>query len=164
MYKRQRHLENLVKSQFGFYKVTGPNLGPHLPGEVVTSKEVENVYQDRAGQVAASKSVGKILAKQTLHHLPGTPIDDNMVRSFSKANIKTVSAIDGDSGVEPYMTSASRIPLLNPDWLQRLSHRYQKDTLLSAANYGETSDLHSHNPIPALVFGKELRRGPGGTY
>jgi len=160
----KRHLENLVKSQFGFYKVTGSNLGPHLPGEIVTTKEVENVYQDRAGQVAAPKSIGKILAKQTLHHLPGTPIDDSMAQSFSKANIKTVSAIDGDSGVEPYMTSASRVPLLNPDWLQRLSHRYQKDTLLSAANYGETSDLHSHNPVPALVFGKELRRGPGGTY
>jgi DNA-directed RNA polymerase subunit beta' len=160
----KRHLENLVKAQLGYYKVTGSGIGQHLPGEVITSKEVEAAYQVRAKKFPVSGASGKILAKQTLHHLPGTPIDSGMVNQFREAKLPSVYAVEEDPNVEPFVTSASRVPLLNPDWLQRLGHRYQKDTLLQAANYGEKSDIHSHNPVPALIFGTEIRKGPEGKY
>ena len=66
--------------------------------------------------------------------------------------------------LEPIMAAATRTPLLNPNWMQRLGYRYQKATLINAATYGEKSNLHSHNPIPALAVGHELTRDSKGRY
>ena len=80
------------------------------------------------------------------------------------AGIKTVAINANPPQLTAVMKSASRVPLLNPNWMERLSHRYQKANLMQAAQHGEESDLHGHNPYTAIVFGKGLGRKPDGSY
>jgi hypothetical protein len=55
-------------------------------------------------------------------------------------------------------------PLLETDWMARLAHRYLKNTLQEAAQFGEVSDLHGTHPVPAYAFGAELHHGAAGAF
>jgi hypothetical protein len=66
--------------------------------------------------------------------------------------------------IEPIMRTAARNPLLNPDWMARLAHRYLKDTILSGAHKGESSELHGVNAVPAYAAGSEFGQGENGKY
>lgn len=159
----KRHLETLAKSQLNYVKLRN-GIGDFLPGEVVPYNQFAGMLKDTAENVSVAKAQGRILAEPTLQHLPGTRVSNSMIADFKQAGIHKVGVTDTDVEADAIMTSASRTPLLNPNWMERLSHRYQKDTLLDAAQYGEKSDLHGYNPYSAIAFGKELRKGPQGTY
>ena len=159
----QRHFETLAKSQLNFVRVNS-SVGNFLPGEVVPyNKFIQEAIEDSKDASLAS-SLGKTLAEPVLHHLPGTRITRSMLADFKSAGLRKVKITEDDIDAEAVMAPASRTPLLNPDWMERLSHRYQKDTLLDAVQYGERSNLHGHTPYTAIAFGKELRKGPRGTY
>jgi hypothetical protein len=159
----KRHLELLARSQLNHVKVVD-KLGPYLPGEIVPYQEAVKYVKGTITQERPQKAVGKILTTPVLHHLPGEQVTPSMAREFSREGLSTVSVTDDIPRLEAVMAPASRTPLLNPNWMQRLGHRYQKATILQAAHRGETADLHSYSPIPAIVMGKELRRGPAGEY
>jgi DNA-directed RNA polymerase subunit beta' len=159
----QRHFETLAKSQLNFVKVNS-SVGDFLPGEVVPYNKFIQVAIADSKDSSLSASLGKTLAEPVLHHLPGTRITQSMLADFKSAGLRKVKVTEDDIDAEAVMAPASRTPLLNPDWMERLSHRYQKDTLLDAVQYGERSNLHGHTPYTAIAFGKELRKGPRGTY
>jgi len=159
----QRHLELLAKSQLNFVKVTG-KVPEYLPGEIISQSEFQRVHKDSGSPIGASKALGRILTRPILHHLPGARVTGSMQKELSSAGVKEIHTSEATPEVQAYMTAASRTPLLNPNWLSRLGHRYQKRTLLDAAAYGHKAELHGHDPIPGIVFGKEFTRGPRGTY
>jgi DNA-directed RNA polymerase subunit beta' len=159
----QRHFETLAKSQLNFVKVNS-SVGDFLPGEIVPYNKFIQVAISNPEESSVKDSLGKTLAEPVLHHLPGTRITQGMLQDFKSAGLRKVKVTEDEIEAEAVMAPASRTPLLNPDWMERLSHRYQKDTLLDAVQYGERSNLHGHTPYTAIAFGKELRKGPKGTY
>ena len=159
----KRHLETLVKSQLNSVRVVDKIPG-FLPGDVVPYQDVVSSLRGAVVSTPIAKAKGLYLGQAALHHVPGTPINGGMVKDFKEAGLASVGTLESMPKVEAVMLSASRTPLLNPNWMQRLGHRYQKATLLQAAQQGELADLHSHDPTPGLVVGREYRRGPGGTY
>jgi hypothetical protein len=48
--------------------------------------------------------------------------------------------------------------------MARLAHRYLKDTILSGAHKGESSELHGVNAVPAYASGSEFGQGEDGKY
>ncbi len=66
--------------------------------------------------------------------------------------------------VEFVMKPFAMNPLLHPDWLGRMAHRYLKGSVLQGVHGGEESDLHGTHPVPGYAFGAELKHGPNGTY
>jgi hypothetical protein len=66
--------------------------------------------------------------------------------------------------VEFVMKPFTMNPLLDPDWMARLAHRYLKTSIADAVHTGDVSDIHTTHPVPAYAFGAEMRNGPGGTF
>jgi DNA-directed RNA polymerase subunit beta' len=159
----RRHLELLAKSQLNYVQVN-EQVGPYLPGEVVPLNAFNRHIADTGSEHRVKDAAGKFLTRSVLHHLPGTELTGSVLRGLRDQGVSTVEATDNIPKAEPYMVSASRTPLLNPNWMQRLGWRYQKKTLQEAPVYGETADLHGLDPYPAIVFGKELKQGPDGSY
>jgi len=63
----------------------------------------------------------------------------------------------------PILKGVNELPhAMTEDWLARLNHTKIKDTIIEAANQGWVSDLHSTNPIPAMVTGSEFGKVPFG--
>jgi hypothetical protein len=159
----RRHLELLAKSQLGYVRVVD-KLPGYLPGEVIPYTSALAAFRDSGEATPTSKALGLTLTKPALQHLPGTTVSKSMQSELKEAGVASLHTTSRAPVVQAHMAAASRTPLLNPNWMARLGHRYQKKTILDAAAYGETADLHGYDPVPGLVFGKEFRRGPKGTY
>ena len=156
----QKHLEMAARSQINYVKALD-KVGDVLPGEIIPYQAARKAFVGSGVKTKLKDSVGKVLTRPALHHMPGTKINKLMINDFKDAGIKDVEASNTSPKFEPVAMSASRTPLLNPNWMQRLGWRYQKQTLINAATSGEEASLTGYNPISALVSGNLSRREKG---
>jgi DNA-directed RNA polymerase subunit beta' len=157
-----KHFEFLAKTQFNYVKADS-RLGEFLPGEIIPYNDAKKLLKSNSVVEKVTKSHGKVLMEPVLQHMPGTRIDLSMQKDFSSAGISKIKVSDDDIKFSPVAASAIRTPLFNPNWMQRLGYRYQKNTITDAVTYGETADLNSFNPVPGIVTG-EIGRGSDGKY
>ena len=158
-----RHLELLAKSQLNYVKVDS-GLPGFIPGDVVSVSQIRKAFEGKGSELSTKESVGKVLTATHGNHLPGTRVTTRVMEDLTKQGINRVRATGSPMRITPVMASATRTPLLNPNWMQRLGYRYQKATIINAATFGEKADLHAHNPLPALAVGHEMRRDSKGRY
>jgi DNA-directed RNA polymerase subunit beta' len=60
----------------------------------------------------------------------------------------------------PVLKGVKTLPLdVQTDWLARLNHEKQTQTIVDAAGQGWSSDIHGTHPIPGMVYGAEFGRG-----
>ena len=159
----QRNIEVLAKTQLNFVKLDKP-VGDMLEGDVVPVSSVVKQMGLTGQRSSVMASVGKVLAKPVFEHIPGTLITKRIAEDILDKGKNEVFVTDSKPVFKPVMVAATRTPLLNPNWLQRLGYRYQKDTLIDAATFGQKADIHGYDPLAALAIGKEFKRGPKGEY
>jgi DNA-directed RNA polymerase subunit beta' len=59
----------------------------------------------------------------------------------------------------PVLKGVKTLPLdVQTDWLARLNHERQNETIIDAASKGWTSNIHGAHPIPAMAYGAEFGR------
>lgn len=158
----QKHLEMAARSQINYVKALD-KVGDILPGEIVPYQAARKAFIGSGSTTPVSKSIGKVLTQPALHHMPGTTISSSMAKELRAAGLKSIETSETSPKFEPVAVAASRTPLLNPNWMQRLGWRYQKQTLIDAATSGEKAELTGYNPISALVSGN-FDRGDKGKY
>lgn len=158
-----RHLELLAKSQLNYVQV-GSGLSDFVPGDVVSVSTLRKALESKGSSGSVNDSIGRTLTRGVSIHLPGTKITPRVAQDLKKEGIGSIVTTGAKISIKPLMSSATRTPLLNPNWMQRLGYRYQKATIINAATFGEKSDLHGHDPVPALAVGSELRRDSKGRY
>lgn len=148
----RRHFEVLAKGTMNHVRVLdpGPEL-PFLPGEVVNYNRLKVELSKNPEYVTPRNAINRTLAKPIGNFMSGTKITNEVLK---RLGIKTIPVASKDPKIENIMLPIPRVPLFNPDWLQRLGHREIKSTLQRAAQFGETSKLHGFNPIPAIVTGE----------
>lgn len=161
----KRHLETLAKSVLNHVQIVDP--GPHdafIKGDVVNYNRFQAAVAASKKRVNLDDAIGEMLAEPVLHHTVGTVVTPALAEQLKQRGHSMVSIAEHAPRAAPVMRPASRTPLLNPDWMARLAHRYLKETLLTGIHRGDESNLHGHSPVPAYVVGTEFGQGPGGTY
>jgi DNA-directed RNA polymerase subunit beta' len=158
-----RHFELLAKSQLNYVKVNKGVPG-FVSGDIVSVPKLRKAFEGMGRDYSLRDSIGKVLTEPAGTHLPGTRLTARLADDLAKEGVTKVRATSSGMSIQPIMAAATRTPLLNPNWMQRLGYRYQKATIINAATFGEKADLHSHNPIPALAVGHELTRDSKGRY
>jgi DNA-directed RNA polymerase subunit beta' len=172
VYKREgvnldrRHLELLAKSDINHVKLLDvdadhPEL---LKGDVINYNTFRDAYVKDATSMPLHLAVGRRLGQEILHHTVGTLITPSISNEMKAKGITDVRVAKSLPRVEFVMKPFAVNPLLERDWVARLSHRQLKTTLQEAAHFGEVSDLHGSHPVPAYAFGAELTHGPNGTF
>ena len=159
----QRNIELLAKTQLNYAKVIKP-VGDLIEEDVVPISEITKNIRNTGKDTEVMSAVGMILTKPAFEHPIGTVITKRVAEDIMDKGKTTVQATSSSPVFKPIMSSASRTPLLNPNWMQRLGYRYQKDTLIDAASYGQKAQLHGYDPMASIAFGKELKRGIKGEY
>lgn len=159
----QRNLELLAKTQLNYVKVIKP-FGDLIEDDVVPLSEVTKNIRGTGTKAKVTASIGKILTRPMFEHPIGTVVTKRVAEDILDKGGNDVEVADTSPILKPVMTSASRTPLLNPNWMQRLGYRYQKDTLIDAASFGQKAELHGYDPMASIAYGKELKRGPKGEY
>lgn len=172
LYKKQgvdvdkRHLEILAKADLNHVRVLDhsddhPEL---LRGDIVSYDVYKASLSRDLKTLPTEKAVGAVLGKEVLHFTVGTPLTASIIETLKRNNVKQVEIASTAPRVEFIMKPMTRNPLLNPDWMARMSHRYLKDTLLKGAHFGDATDFHSTHPVPAYAYGVEFGAGKDGRY
>ena len=160
----RRHLELLARADLGHVKVTGSDHPKFVKGEVVPYAQFRAAAAEETRNVPLEQAEGHVLGKELYHFTVGTPLTKSIVATLHQHGVTSVPISTSAPKVEFVMKPLSRVPLLNPDWLARMSHRYLKDSLLKGIHFGESSDTHSTHPIPAYAYAKEFGQGTEGKY
>ena len=161
----KRHLETLAKSVLNHVQIVDP--GPHdafIKGDIVDYNRFHAALSASKQTVQIADAVGETLADNVLHHMAGTVVTQPIADQLMKHGMRTVAIADVGPRAVPIMRPASRTPLLNPDWMHRLGHRYLKESLLTGIHRGDVSNLHGASPIPAYAAGTEFGMGEEGHY
>ena len=163
----RRHLETLARSVLNHVYIADP--GEHddhgfLKGDTVNYNRLVAALAEDRKHVPLHDALGETLAGNVLHFTAGTRVTESMAKELERHQVTSVDIAPSAPRVEPVMKPASRTPLLNPDWMARLAHRYLKESLLAGAHRGDTSDLHGPHPTPAYAAGTEFGLGAGGEY
>jgi len=162
----KRHLELLARADLNHVRIVEPS-GHHpdlLKGEVISYSQLKELAGLHTREVPVGQAEGNILGKEILHLTVGTPITSSMMKALEERGVKHVTVSVSAPRVEFLMKPITRTPLLNPDWLARLAHRYLKESLLKGAHQADVANLHGPHPIPAYAFGAEFGTGPEGRY
>ncbi len=159
----QRNLELLAKTQLNYVKVVKP-IGDLIEEDVVPLSEVTKNIRNTGKDSRVTDSIGKVLTKPIFEHPIGTVITKRIAEDILDKGGSTIQVAESSPVLKPIMVSASRTPLLNPNWMQRLGYRYQKNTIMDAASYKQKANIHGHDPMAALAYGREFTRGPKGEY
>lgn len=163
----KRHLEILAKSLLNHVEIQESH-DDHdhefLKGDIVNYNKYLSAMSASQKNMALDDAHGETLSNNTLHFTAGTRLTPSVIEALKKQNIKNVNISTNGPKVEFIMRPATRSPLMNPDWMARLGHRYLKDTILSGAARGDKSDLHGYHPVPAYARGAEFGKGSDGKY
>jgi len=162
----KRHLELLAKSEINHVRLleSDPDHPELLKGDTINYNQFRDAYVHDVARLPVADAIGKRLGAEVLHHTVGTLITPNVAKELQGHGVHEVSTARRMPQVEFVMKPFAMNPLLERDWMARLSHRYLKNTLQEAAQFGETSDIHGTHAVPAYAFGAELRHGPNGTF
>jgi len=160
-YKRQgvdvdrRHVEMLAKSHLNHVRIVQDPHGRFLPGDVVDYNRVNAVIaHDPVKKVKLDQSaIGQTLARPYAEHMAGTRVTREIVDKLGSTGVHEVEVLVNPPKMEFVVPSITRAPLLNPDWMARMGHRYLKNTLLEGAGFGQTANLESTHPLPGYVYG-----------
>ncbi len=162
----KRHLELLAKTEINHLRLQeeDPEHPEFLKGDLVQYNAFRDAYAKDGVEVSVHDAIGRRLAKEVLHHTVGTEVTPSLARSLDLAHIKKVHVAPRMPPIEFVMRPFAMNPLLDPDWMGKLSHRYLKNTLAEGAHFGAESDIHGTHPVPAYAYGKAMRTGPNGTF
>lgn len=159
----KRHLELLARADLNYVRVLSSDHG-FIKGDVISYNQFKTAAQKQLKTVDLKQAVGHVLGKEVFHFTVGTPITKSIVDTLSGRGVKSVEVSMSAPQVEFLMKTASRNPLLNPDWMARLAHRFLKEGLVRGAHVGDSSNLHGVHPVPAYAYGNEFGQGPDGRY
>lgn len=161
----KRHLETLARSVLNHVQITDP--GPDdsfVKGDIVDYNRFRAALGDSRRKLPVHEASGETLAQDVLHFTAGTRVTPSVVDVLTRRGVSTVEVADHAPTATPYVRAASRTPLLNPDWMARLGHRYLKETLLAGAHRGDVANVHGYSPVPAYAAGAEFGFGEEGRY
>jgi len=162
----KRHFELLARAELNHVRVLDhsdkhPEL---LRGDIVPYPTYKNAIAVHTKTLPLDKAEGHLLGKETMHFTVGTPLTASVLNTLRSHGYKTVDIAEDAPRVEFIMKPMTRNPLLNPDWMARLAHRYLKDSLLKGVHFGDVTDFHGANPVPAYAYGAEFGSGSDGKY
>lgn len=161
----KRHLETLARSVLSHVQIIDP--GPDdafMKGDVIDYNRFRAALTASYKRVDLAGAAGETLAQDVFHFTAGTRVTPDIVSMLARRGVHEVNVADNAPMAAPLMRPASRTPLLNPDWMARLGHRYLKDSLLAGAHRGDHADVHGYSPVPAYAAGTEFGQGPEGRY
>jgi hypothetical protein len=162
----KRHFELLARADLNHVRVAehSDHHPDVLKGDVISYAQYKAIAEQNTHEVTLDKADGHVLGKEVLHFTAGTPLTASIVNTLKQHGVKSVAVSTTAPHVEFMMKPITRNPLLNPDWMARLAHRYLKESLMKGAHMADVSNLHGTHPIPAYAYGAEFGTGPEGRY
>jgi DNA-directed RNA polymerase subunit beta' len=151
----RRQIEVLGRSLINHVKVTDPDgYGAFLPDDIIEYSSIEDNIPDGATKMPVAKSVGKYLARPTLHYSIGTRITPSVAKTLDESDEKEIDVLDSSPGFEPEAQRVMDIPAHKTDWMAQFAGSNLKKRILSDVHSGTAiSDPRGPSFVPGLARG-----------
>lgn len=162
----RRHFEILAKSNLNHMTVDEVEDNEHgiVRGDTIDFNKFKKLVGESTKEMGIDEAMGSYLAKGVLHHLPGAVMTASLAADLKRRGVSKVTVATLAPRVSPFMSPATRNPLLNPDWMVRAGHRLLKQSITDGAQQGQSADIRGANPIGPMVFSPDFGEGPDGAY
>jgi len=161
----RRHFELLGRSMMTYVKLEKvPRNFPFMRGEVVNYNKLKSELTKLPyKRVALKDALGMTLMENINDVTIGSDITPVIIDHLKKNGVKTVKVTE-DLELSPVTTPLTRVLNNSDEWLSKLNHRFIKQTLKDAAQYGQKETIHGYRPIAAYAYGAEITQDKEGKY
>jgi hypothetical protein len=159
-----RHLELAARSAIRFGVIEHDPSGANTPGDIIDINHLRDRLREGARSTAIKDADGKVLGEDYLHFTAGTTITPSVIKLLSRNGFDHVKVAVNPPQVSYIMKPAAQGPLLFPDWLGKLGHRFLRESIIHGAEEGTIGNGHSLNPMGPLAIGTEFGEGEDGQY
>lgn len=165
----RRNLELLARGLIDHVELHD-EIGPHVPGDVVSYTDLEHHWVPRPG--AAEKSpadaLDRHLERPVLHYSLGDKIRPSVVKELQAHGVKSVLVHHEPPPFKPVMLRSHDVLSADPDFLTRTLGTHMTKSLLLGAERGDVTDPGGTSWVPLVAEGRQLGRAgtaiaPAGT-
>lgn len=159
-----RHFDVIARNMIKYNEVVDPGDSGFMPGDKVEIAQIEDHLEKNSKNVAVDSAVGKTLATRILDLTPGTVLTQNHIDDLKHYDIKTVPVSDSGLVVKPLVPGLQTVKFLDKNWVSKLSHNKLQTVIQEAAALGQSSPIHSTDPIAGYTIGTDFGEGEKGRY
>ena len=159
-----RHFDLISRNLMKYVTIDDPGDTGFLPGQQVEVAKIFPELKKDSYKAPVKDAEGKKLALQVLELMPGTILDKGHVQYLLDNDVDEVLVSKSSLMVTPEVKGIQTAKLLDENWVSKLSFNRLKNTIRDAAAQGESSPIHSTDPIAPYLLGSEFGRGKDGKY
>lgn len=159
-----RHFDVIARNLMKYNQVVDPGDSEFLPGDKIEVGILEDYLHKNSKLVPVAAAEGKTLATSTLDLTPGTLLTKNHLDDLEKHGVKTVNISTSNLVTKPIVPGLQNLKLLDRNWISKLSFNRLPKTIAEAAALGQSSPVHSTEPVTSYILGTEFGEGSNGRY
>jgi DNA-directed RNA polymerase subunit beta' len=154
-----RHFDIIARNMIKHVLVKDPGESGFLPGDKIEVGLVGDYFKRHSVATPIDSAVGQTLAESSLDLTPGTELTKNHIDDLKAHGIKEVKVSNSLLKVTPLVPGLQSLKLLDTNWVSRLGFNKLHKTIMEAGALGQTSRIHSTEPISGYILGTEFGEG-----
>lgn len=159
-----RHFDLISRNLIKYAKVDHPGETGFLPGQEVDINTLHKHLKDSHETVPLSEAHGRVLSHGVLEETPGTYLTPNHIDSLALKGVSSVKVAKTGLRVTPLVPGLQSAKLLDPNWVSKLAFSKLRQTIQDSAATGQSSPIHSTDPITPYIIGRDFGMGDNGEY
>ena len=154
-----RHFDIIAKNMIKHVQVDDPGESGFMPGDKIEVGVLGDYLKKNSTVVPINSAKGHILAVASLDLTPGTELTQNHIDDLKSHGIKELSVSNSMLRTTPLVPGLQSLKLLDKNWISKLSFNRLHHVIVEAGAFGQTSKIHSTEPIASYVMGTEFGEG-----
>ena len=159
-----RHFDIIARNMIKHVVVNDPGESGFLPGDKIEVGVIGDYLKEHSTKVPLGSAIGQVLAQPALDLTPGTIITKNHIDDLSHYGIKNIFVSTSGLKTTALVPGLQSLKLLDKNWVSRMAFNRLHHTIMDAGALGQSSPIHSTEPVASYMMGTEFGEGPGAEY
>jgi hypothetical protein len=140
-------------------RVTDPGESGFMPGDKIEVGMLGDYLKRHSTTVPIDSAKGQVLAKASLDLTPGTELTQNHIDDLKQYGIKSLDVSNSGLRTKALVPGLQTLKLLDKNWVSKLAFNHLHNTIIEAGALGQSSKIHSTEPVASYLMGNEFGEG-----
>lgn len=153
---KRRAIETIVRSTGNVTRILDPGDSNFIAHDIVPFTVAEDFNNKIVGKMGVRSAIGKVLREDIGSLKNGTRIDEDVAKALMGMGRSKVTVSPKPINHKAFLTGVTNVPLLSDDWMAQLGYQHLESAIVTGAERGRKTDIHSYHPVPAFAYGAEF--------
>ena len=159
-----RHFDIIARNMIKHVVVNDPGESGFITGDKIEVGSLGDYLKKHSKEVPLGSAVGQTLAISSLDLTPGTILTQNHLDDLAKYGVKKVAVSTSGLKTTAIVPGLQSLKLLDKNWVSKMAFNRLHHTIVEAGALGQSSPIHSTEPVASYVMGTEFGEGSGANY